>query len=410
MNKRELLKKIKLSKYFYSIKRILFKDKKSSKLIVDNTKIDSIGNNPKKVKVRNPGVDMARIASMYSIIIHHVLIHGEAFYIYSKYTELDLMNITTSFHVTTLGLISGYIGYKSNKYSNLFYLWFWVEFYSLSITFFLNKFRPELETVKFNYTYFFPVIFGKYWYFTKYLGMYLFLPVINKGISLLTKSELRNVFMSLICILIIERDIVNPIGDEFKVGDGFSCIWLLICFIMGAYFGKFKHNYQGFKKFIFCILYLNIFYYSTYFCYKITFYPKKNVSGYFKQKVLTYLKRIFVRRINSIPMILQSISVLLFLTQIKYNKYLAKIIIFIGPLTFGVYLIHEHPLIRRTLIRNLFSKDSKKLPVNSVVKLILIRALKIFSITACIDYLRYLLFTLLRIRKICIFIEEMIFN
>ena len=175
------------------------------------------------------------------------------------------MNITTSFHVTTLGLIPGYIGYKSNKYSNLFYLWFWAEFYSLSITFFLNKFRPELETGKFNYTYFCPVIFGKYWYFTKYLGMYLFLPVINKGISLLTKYELRNVFMSLIFILIIERDIVNPKGDEFKVSDGFSYIWLLICFIMGAYFGKFKHNYHGCKNLFF------VFYISIYFIIQLIF-------------------------------------------------------------------------------------------------------------------------------------------
>ena len=43
---------------------------------------------------------------------------------------------------------------------------------------------------------------------------------------------------------------------------------------------------------------------------------------------------------------------------IKYNKYLAKIISFIGPLTFGVYLIHEHTLIRAHIIRNLFAKDS----------------------------------------------------
>ena len=109
-------------------------------------------------------------------------------------------------------------------------------------------------------------------------------------------------------------------------------------------------------------------------------------------------------------MILQSISVLLFFTQIKYNKYLAKIIIFIGPLTFGVYLIHEHPLIRSHIIRNLFSKDSNNLSLNSVVKLILLRDLKILTISACIDYLRHLLFTLLRIRKICIFIEKIYFK
>ena len=240
--------------------------------------------------------------------------------------------------------------------------------------------------------------------------MYLFLPVINKGIAYLTKSELRNVFMSLIFIYIIEKDIMNPRGDPFRMGSGYSSIWLLICFLMGAYFAKFKYNYHGFKKFICFVLYLNIFYYSTYFCYNISFYSMQNVSGYYKTKLMIYLKQIFVQRISSLPMILQSISVLLFLTQIKYNKYLAKIITFIGPLTFGVYLIHEHTLIRAFIIRNLFEKDHNNLSLLSVFKLILLRTIKIFTISACIDYLRHILFTLLRIRKLCIFIEKIIFR
>jgi surface polysaccharide O-acyltransferase-like enzyme len=320
------------------------------------------------------------------------------------------MSITCYWNVSTYAIISGYIGYKSNRYSNLLYLWFWAMFYSSSITFYLNKFRPEFKTGKVNYINFYPVTFETYWYFTKYFGMYLFLPVINKGIAYLRKAELRNVFITLIVIYIIVRDIVNPKRDPFKISSGYSSIWLLICFIMGAYFGKFKYNYHGFKNLIFCILYLIIFYYSTYFCYNITFYPMQNVSGYYKTIFMIYLKQIFVGRISSFPMILQSISVLLFFTQIKYNKKLAKIIIFIGPLTFGVYLIHEHPLIRAHIIRNLFSKDSNNLPLNSVVKLILLRDLKILTICACIDYLRHLLFTLLRIRKICIFIEKIIFK
>ena len=36
-----------------------------------------------------------------------------------------------------------------------------------------------------------PVIFNRYWYFTTYFGMYLFLPVINKGIENLTKGNLN---------------------------------------------------------------------------------------------------------------------------------------------------------------------------------------------------------------------------
>lgn len=410
MNKIGFLKRKKKFNYFYSIKKILFKNNKSSKLTVDITKIDTIGNNIKKVKVRNVGVDLTRIVSMYSIIVEHVLGHGRAITKFSKYKELILVNIIFLYCVSTYALISGYIGYKSNKYSNLLYLWFWTIFYTSSIPFYLNRFRPEFNAGNANYTNFFPVILGEYWYFTKYFGTYLFLPVINKGIAHLTKSELRNVFMSLIFIYIIEKDIMNPREDPFKMSGGYSVVWFLICFIMGAYFGKFNQKYLGFHQFIFCILLLNLFYYSTYFCYNISFYPKQNLNGYYKTKLIIYLKQIFVSRVSSVPMILQSISVLLFLTQINYNKYLTKIITFIGPLTFGVYLIHEHKLIRVFIIRNLFTKDSNNLPLNSVIKLILLRSLKIFAISAFIDYLRHILFTLLRIRKICIFIEKIIFK
>ena len=410
MNKIELWKIKYFFEYFFSIKKILFKNKKSSKLTVDNCRIFAIGNNAKKIKVRNAGIDLARIASMYAIIIEHALGHGGALTKFNKYKELNLVNYLFFYCVSTYALISGYIGYKSNKYSNLLYLWFWTILYTSSITFYLNRFRPEFKTGKINYTNFFPVIFEYYWYFTKYFGMYLFLPVINKGIVYLTKSELRNVLMSLIFIYIIERDIMNPRGDPFTMFSGYSVVWFLICFIIGVYFGKFKNNFHGFKKFIFCILLLIVFYFSAYFCYNISFYPMQNIKGYYKTKIMIYLKKIFIKKINSVPIILQSISVLLFLTQIKYNKYIAKIISFIGPLTFGVYLIHEHALIRAFFIRNLFAKDSINLPLHSVIKLILLRALKIFAICVCIDYLRHILFTILRIRKICIFIEKIIFK
>jgi len=182
-------------------------------LIVDNNKIDAIGNNIKSVKVRNAGVDIARIVSMYSIIVQHMLTHGRIIKKFSKYKELILLKIIFYYNVSTYALISGYIGYKSNKYSNLLYLWFWTIFYTSSITFYLNKFRPEFKTGKVNYTNFFPAIFASYWYFTKYFGMYLFLPVINKGIAYLKKNELRNTFMCLIFIYIIEKDIMNPIEE-----------------------------------------------------------------------------------------------------------------------------------------------------------------------------------------------------
>ena len=35
----------------------------------------------------------------------------------------------------------------------------------------------------------YPMIFNRDWYFSTHFGMYLFLPVINKGIASLTKFE-----------------------------------------------------------------------------------------------------------------------------------------------------------------------------------------------------------------------------
>ena len=47
--------------------------------------------------------------------------------------------------------------------------------------------------------------------------MYLFLPTINKGIAYLTKTGLRNAFITIIFIYIIVKDIMNPRGDPYLV-------------------------------------------------------------------------------------------------------------------------------------------------------------------------------------------------
>jgi hypothetical protein len=123
---------------------------------------------------------------------------------------------------------------------------------------------------------------------------------------------------------------------------------------------------------------------------------------------MVFLKLLFVLRINAVPMIFESFSVLIFFTHIKYNKYLAKIITFIAPLTFGIYLIHYHPIVKATILKNLFLKDSNNLPLNIIIKLVLFRGIKMFIICLIIDYLRHILFTILKIKKICIYFEKTI--
>ena len=237
--------------------------------------------------------------------------------------------------------------------------------------------------------------------------MYLFLPIINKGVQVLTRKELKLVIISLIAIYIIWKDYFRHHSDVFCMNNGNSVLWLLIFYICGTYIGKYNSECYGKRKIIYCLTCIIIFICSDYISYKMHFNEYIMEKG-FISKILIFIKSITVIRINSIPMILEAISITLFLMQLKYNKYIAKIITFIGPLTFGILLIHDNTILKENVIRRLFNNYPYDLPLISVIKLIFMFATTIFFICGFIDYIRHLIFTFLRVRKLCIFLEKMV--
>lgn len=285
--------------YFLFLKRLLQKFTNINNYDNKNSVMKKINYDEKKRKIRNPGIDLIRILAMYAIIIHHILVFPKIIDQYNKFKELFLIKIACFWHVSGFALISGYIGYKTSKYSNILYLWICTLFYALNITYFFTK--------QLQFQDFFPVNFHKYWYFTKYFGMYLFLPLINKGIVNLTNSELRIVDISLIMAFVVFKDMINPNEDIYLMNEGKSVIWFIIYYLTGAYFGIFKKEYNGIKKIFLIIICILIFSFSTYICF------------YFSQKreSIICLKNFFSLRISSFPMILQSISITSLLTHIK---------------------------------------------------------------------------------------------
>ena len=125
-----------------------------------------------------------------------------------------------------------------------------------------------------------------------------------------------------------------------------------------------------------------------------------------KQKIIIILKHILTENYDSNLKVIQSISIILILSEINYNKYLGKIISFIGTLIFGVYLIHDHIFIRKDIINNLFYNEKNNISIFSVYKLFMTKSLLIFIICIMVDYIRLCLFNLLKIRKICIIVEK----
>ena len=104
--------------------------------------------------------------------------------------------------------------------------------------------------------------------------------------------------------------------------------------------------------------------------------------------------------------IIQSITACLFFMQINYNVYIAKFISFFGPLVFGVYLLHSYKLIFENVISRVFRNQPRNLSLNSIISFLLNKSFMTLFFCLCFDYLRNLLYTLLRIKKISFFIES----
>lgn len=222
-----------------------------------------------------------------------------------------------------------------------------------------------------------------------------FLPIINSGIKEIGKREFGlfnlSIFSFFSCFSQISHYSSVLGSDIFSLHNGFSYIWLIILYFFGSYFGKFNndsHNYNKFIIFILCISFILI----------VTLL--RNIIIINKIKIYNSDRGMRVEY-NSPTSVIISICLIISLSKINIHFFLfEKIICFFSPLTYGIYLIHNHVLVRQNIIQYKFSWILKY----NTFRLILIEffeSTKIFLVCAFIDYFRLLLFKILKIRDIC---------
>ena len=132
-------------------------------------------------------------------------------------------------------------------------------------------------------------------------------------------------------------------------------------------------------------------------------------NGYYQRKIIEFLKINFTDRYDGLLKIITSITAALFFMQIHYNKYIAKFLSILGPLVFSVYIIHENNYIKnKILFQHTFEHDPVDLSLKSAMILVLLKGLKICFYCMIIDYFRNLLFSILKIKQICVFLENSI--
>ena len=183
------------------------------------------------MKKRCYGVDIARMLSMFMVVLLHNLNQGGVLD-WEVSSGRALVYLTLENYaivaVNVFSLISGYLSVgHAVKPSRMFDLWFAAFFWSVftSIVGIATGVEPDGWFV----SCLFPVCNVKYWYLDAFLTMQLFLPFINGGIERLGK---RLVGQLAICLVAV----CSLLGFAGGLGitGGYSTLWLLVLWIVGA--------------------------------------------------------------------------------------------------------------------------------------------------------------------------------
>ena len=134
---------------------------------------------PKVNNRRIHGLDLLRIVSVINIIEIHINKFGRLLNIKpndSRYKTIWNLEAIGYGAVDTFGLISGIVGYKRYKFSNLMIIWLQISFYSSLISIYL--YFLKIITLKELFLSFLPILVKRLWYINAFFSMYLFLPFI----------------------------------------------------------------------------------------------------------------------------------------------------------------------------------------------------------------------------------------
>ena len=194
---------------------------------------------------RNYGIDALRIISMLMIVTLHVLKQGGIL----DASESTNYWIAWFFEIAAFGavdlyaLISGYVGvYSKYKFSNLAVLWCRVAFYSVSITVICKFIIPDQVDKKMMLYSLFPIFTDRYWYFTAYALLFLFIPILNEGLNRLSKQRLTAILLAVVAATSVFQPIAKLLfdkGDVFVLKGGYTTWWLMIVYLIGGYIRKY---------------------------------------------------------------------------------------------------------------------------------------------------------------------------
>ena len=294
------------------------------------------------------------------------------------------MQIFAYVAVNCYGLISGYIGLGSeSKLSKIALLWLQVLFYTLVITACFALFGYQLDGNDWLGA-FFPVVTSQYWYVTAYFGLLVFKPLLDKGLRFISDKQLGQLVVGIFLVFSLVPALFNNKVLEYSLSKGFGMTWLIILYILGAYLRRL--DLEKIKTSFLLALYL--------FSSLITFLGMNGIGEIW----FWY---------PSPSLVLASLAIFILFAKWKISGQgrLGALIAFLAPASFGVYLIHLHPLIEKHLLVDQFISllhlEEWLLPLA-----LFCLSFVIYLVSSLIERVRLWLFRRLKLREKLSFLDQ----
>lgn len=351
---------------------------------------------------RELGIDALRIISMYMVVNLHVLGMGcvlnKAPYLSVNYELAWFIEVACFCAVNCFAMISGYVMVKRKaRVSRLLETWLQVLLYSVGIYILVQSSGLILNNEQGKlFDTFFPVLSSQYWYFTGYFLLFLIMPALNKMMNNLNRKEHLQLLLAFFITTSILSHITNFNTGNFGVGNGYSFLWLAIMYL----FGGFIKNHIDVKRVRKSLMLLGYF-----VCTGINWGLKYVVEHCAEKSIEIGVASDWLIGYIAPTTVLQAVFlVLLFAAWQPRNAAVKKVIQFLSPLSFGVYLIHTHPLVYFNILACRYGYLGQVSWLKMLFNLQRV-VLSIFILCIAIDYLRKLLFKLLNVRYLCNAVE-----
>lgn len=346
---------------------------------------------------RNQGIDLLRNLSMFMVVMLHVLgvagmlasVQGQTV----KYESLKAIHIASMCAVNCYGLISGYVGHRSKfRISSIVTLWLQVFLYSAGFGVLFYVLLPGQVGLKDVVKLCLPVLMQRYWYFTAYVALFFTMPLLNAAIENIPRRQFEISFGVLLCLLTVcQQSLI--VNNTFGTNSGYSYLWLIILYCVGGYLGKYQVKFKkpaiAFWIYLACV---GVCWAAQFVFTRMGIGSPGRLEGY-----------------NSPFVFLMGVMLVILFADMKVPKWLGKIVAFLAPASFGVYLIHLHPLVRNHILLDAFANLGNQ-PVWVLVPLAFVLTIGIYLVCSAVDLLRNYLFKLCKVKTILTCFEKKLFS